>query len=237
MRAAGAAGSGLEAGVVPLATYGNAAIPVPYVIARSGELVEDRPVFAMDQRRGREEPYLTYAPGKAADWVSGMLRVRVADTGVGEPLWRKVNTVRQWKCMNELLCQICGLPAAEPGQPLAWVLTEASFQALSWVRDAGDTNQPAVCREHLSVSLRLCPRLRAGAEVVMVEYAEPVAVLAAVFEPGPGADWRIPKLVGHNVYVGLDEFARHPRVLATQLVMRLYGIRRGDGGAESVSTG
>ncbi|WP_214109806.1 hypothetical protein [Acrocarpospora catenulata] len=231
----------MRAGVIPLAAFGDGGeIPVPYVIARSGELVNDPLLFAMDWSRRREVLYLTYASRRAADWVGGILRARVLDSGVGDPLWRQVNTVRQWRCMSELLCQVCGLPAAEPGEPIPWILTETAFHGLAGVPDAdggagngdaGDTNQPPTCRRCIPSALAFCPRLGVSAEVVTAGSAEPVAVLGELFQPGEGAGWRWPVSVGHNVYIGLDEFARHPRVLATQLVMRLHDIRREGGGA------
>ncbi|WP_214107275.1 hypothetical protein [Acrocarpospora catenulata] len=197
---------------------------VPYVIARSEEIVCDPLYFYSDARWG---VFLSYQRRRAADWLHGILRARVLDTSEGEPMWRQVNTLRQWRCMDEGLCQVCGREAAQPGQPMPWILTETAFHALSWRADAGDTNAPPTCWDCIPVALEQCPRLGVSAEVVTVAWREPIAVLGDLYRPGPGVGWQLPSPVQRQVYVGLDEFARHPRVLANQLVVRLHGIERG----------
>ncbi|MEO3853525.1 hypothetical protein [Acrocarpospora sp. B8E8] len=194
---------------------------VPYVLAFSGELVSTPVRFCAVKPGGGLR--LSYPIPQKGDWSYGVLRARAARHRRGEVLWRKVNPVRQWNCMRAIWCQVCGRDARDPDSGrMSWIITPTAFRPVAWLPEAGDTNQPATCQGCVPEALEMCPRLGVGARVVSVGEAEPVAVLADVFQPGRGGAAILSR---HNVYVGLDEFALHPRVLATQLVVRLHDIR------------
>jgi hypothetical protein len=195
------------------------ALRVPRVIAWSGEAVDQKLLF--EEHRASGGFRLTHASHvRDTDWKYGVLRPRVKDAwGSGEPLWRMLNSRRQWRYMEQNKCQVCSKPAADPDGRIPWVITETGYRATA---DAGLTNAPATCRACMPEALALCPQLRKSSAVYTVAAAEPVAVLAETFEPGPNLE---AVKTGHNVQVDLDEFARLPYVLATQLVVRLEDLR------------
>jgi hypothetical protein len=202
---------------------------VPYVLAFSGELVSTPVAFRAPSRWGGGGLRLSYPDARRGDWRFGVLRARVRRNREGEVRWRKVNTFRQWRCMERARCQVCGGDARDPAfGRVGWIITPTAFRPVDGLNNGGDTNQPATCAGCVPDALAMCPRLGGGAAVVSVGEVEPVAVLANVYRLGRGG---VAVLSGHNVYVGLDEFARHPFVLATQLVVRLYDIRPERAGA------
>ncbi|MEQ4724050.1 hypothetical protein [Nonomuraea sp. B19D2] len=99
---------------------------VPYTIAYANEIVTDPIGFVPYAGRLR----LSYLPSKPGDWITdplapslgrvgSILRARVRDLRNrpdrrGAERMRKLNTLRQWRCMDKLLCQVCGDPAADP---------------------------------------------------------------------------------------------------------------------------
>ncbi|NAS26640.1 hypothetical protein GT755_33820 [Herbidospora sp. NEAU-GS84] len=196
---------------------------VPYVLARSKELVTD-PIRFVYSRAVYE---LVYAlVGRRSDVAMGVLRARVKTSARGEVMWRLVNSIRQWRCMTKKLCQVCGETAGREGDGIPWILTQSAFQTMSYLPpDCGDTNSPPTCRACWPEALKRCPELKSHARVVTVREVEPVAVLGDVYRPSSGPHWRTPELVQEQAYVPLDEFARLPMVLATQLVLLLHGIR------------
>lgn len=192
---------------------------VPYVIAWSGEAVAHPLVFSASHYS--DGPRLTYIDPRPSDWVDGVLRARIRTSRRGEPMWRMLNVARQWECMRGLLCQVCGGSGIDPATGrIWWVLTETGFRATS--ADGGHTNAPPTCPKCIPESLAYCPQLRKSSAVYTAVCAVPAGVLAEVFEPTANGAARH---VGHNEFVGFDEPARHPFVLATQLVMQLHDLR------------
>ncbi|WP_143590999.1 hypothetical protein [Thermoactinospora rubra] len=197
----------------------STAMTVPYVIAWSGEAVPHRLVFVPHRASGGLR--LDYPDPLPDDRVNDLLWARVKLNRRGEPMWRLLNSRRQRRCMERHLCQVCGRPAGdlETGRTW-WVITETAFRAIG--DDGGLTNAPPTCPRCIPESLRWCPQLRKSATVYTATRAEPAGVLAEVFEPSLGG---VALPVGHNEFVGFDEFARHPFVLATQLVVQLSGMQ------------
>ncbi|WP_214409875.1 hypothetical protein [Sphaerisporangium fuscum] len=189
---------------------------VPYVIAWSGEAVTHPLMFTEHGVRR-----LTYIDARPSDWVDGMLRARTGVDRGGEPVWRALNVHRQWLCMEALLCQVCGASGRhlDTGR-IWWVVTETAFRAIDVA--SGLTNAPPTCPACVPDSLASCPQLRKSSAVYTVAVAEPVGVLAEVFEPGPDG---MARRTGHNEFVRFDEPGRHPYILATQLVVRLEDMR------------
>ncbi|MBG0818607.1 hypothetical protein [Planomonospora sp. ID82291] len=202
-------------------TVAEPKIRVPYVIARSGEIVNQHPRFVSKLGGGLR---LAYDRPRPNDWAHGVLRVRVRTTREGQPQWRLLNTRRQWECMEKNLCQVCGEVATDPvSGRIPWIMTETAFRDVPGEPGNGYTSAPATCRACIGDALALCPRLHISSAVCTVAYAEPVAVLAEVFQPGPGR--RAVHTGEHNVFVRLDDEVLLPRVLATQLIVKVHDLQ------------
>lgn len=193
---------------------------VPYVIAYAGEEVTDRLTF--EPHRGSDGGMrLAYDPPKPGDRIAGILRARVHDMHTkpdrrGPERMRKLNTRRQWRCMDRLLCQVCSRPATDPATRLTWWILVPAVLDSEW-----RTNAPPTCRGCIEVALRECPMLQDNASVCTVSETEAAGVLADMYVPGAGG----PELSVHNVFVAWDAFAYHPRALATSQVVQLHGVR------------
>ncbi|SDH08960.1 hypothetical protein SAMN05421505_11184 [Sinosporangium album] len=193
------------------------ALRVPHVIAYSEEAVPQHLAF---RRSAMQEPYLSYPNPRGTDWALGVLRARVRGNRRGQPQWRFMNTARQWRCMVKGLCQVCGQPAIDPDGRLPWIITETAYRQLG---DGHHTSAPATCRHCIPESLASCPQLRKSGEVYTAASAEPSAVLADMFAPGPGG--RAVHTGEHNVFVSLEWTDLVRSALATQLIVRLHDLR------------
>lgn len=216
---------------------------VPYVIAYAGEEVRPRLIFA--QHSGSDGGMrLAYTDPRPNDRVRGILRARVRDLHTkpgkrGPERMRKLNTRRQWACMDRLLCQVCARPATDPDTGrIWWILVAAVFEPTGeavyrhgrpWTE--GRTNAPPTCRGCVEVALRECPMLQERALVCTAEKAASAGVLADMYEPSPGL---APVLTAHNVFVAWEAFSRHPRALATSQVVQLYDIQPADSSAQEL---
>ncbi|WP_343948203.1 hypothetical protein [Nonomuraea longicatena] len=191
---------------------------MPYITAWSDEERPQGVGFAHHAEAGGQR--LTYTDPQPNDWIYGVLRARHGIGRSGRPLWKQVNTLRQWRCMTHRLCQVCGESAVDPASGrVSWLLTET---VVSVAPGQGYTNAPPTCRSCIPESLAACPRLRRGAVGYSVEDVEPYGVLAHVFRPTPGGGAVI---VDRSVMVQLDEFGRLTRALAHQLVVLLSGLQ------------
>ncbi|WP_436757565.1 hypothetical protein [Streptosporangium sp. V21-05] len=75
--------------------------PDPYVIAHADE-VAPRPLrFTRCPLGGLR---LAYEDPRRGDMAHGVLRVRVLNSRRGAPQWRRLNTLRRWRCMEKPLC-------------------------------------------------------------------------------------------------------------------------------------
>lgn len=193
---------------------------VPFVIAHAGE-VAPQPLLFVQKSGG---PRLVYDDQRRADTNLGVLRARVLDTREGAPQWRMLNTLRQWRCMTKTLCQVCGRVATDPETGrIPWITTATAFEAIPGDPRGGFTSAPATCWDCIPESLDTCPRLHVSSAVWTVAGAEPAAILADMYAPGPGG--RAVHTGDHNVLIHLDEPNLLRRALATQLVVRLRDMR------------
>ncbi|MET8005111.1 hypothetical protein [Nonomuraea glycinis] len=197
-------------------------ITVPYVIAYANELLQDPIQFEPHAHELR----LAYSQCRRSDWVHGILRARVRDLRDrpgkrGPERMRKLNTRRQWRCMDKLLCQVCGKPATdlETGH-IPWLLTETVFDATS--EDSGRTNAPPTCWNCIAYAREECPMLQNDAALHIVTSAVSVGVLADLYEPGVFSEQ--PVLARHNVFVAWDAHRYHASALATSQVVELHGM-------------
>lgn len=209
---------------------------VPYVIAYSNELVDDRIWF--DRVGGRLR--LAYQPPREGDWygtagslqyASCILRARVRDLRDqppevrGHERMRRLNTGRQWRCMDELWCQVCGRPASDPDTGRTpWLLVSTVFEATG--TDAGRTNAPPCCWDCIPKALKECRMLRAEWPwMCTVERVTTAGVLADVYRPTPTG---LPSLQVHNAFVSWTDARWHPYALAVAQVVELHGMARFD---------
>jgi hypothetical protein len=196
---------------------------IPYVIAYANELVEDPILF----ERHADELRLAYHQHRRSDWVHGILRARIRDLRDrldrrGPERMRKLNTRRQWRCMDKLLCQVCGNSATNPETGLIpWLLTKTVFEATG--EDSGRTNAPPTCWSCVAKALEGCPMLQDNAALHTVTSATSVGVLADMYEPGLFSER--PVLARHNVFIAWDAHRYHPCALATSQVLELHGMK------------
>lgn len=206
---------------------------VPYTVAYANELVSDPIGFVPYAGRMR----LSYLPSKAGDWVShdaarlgsvgGILRARTRDlrddpAKRGPERMRKLNTRRQWRCMDKLLCQVCGEPVTgSVSGAIPWALTKTVFERTSL--RSGRTNAPPTCWTCIPKALEECPMLHEHFSLYTVTAVRSVGVLADLYRPGVFSPVT---LVAHNVFVGWDDFQHHPYALATAQVVELCGMKQ-----------
>lgn len=197
---------------------------VPYTIAYANELVEDPIHFEWHNHEYR----LTYGRPRRSDWVHGILRGRTRDLRDkperrGPERMRKLNTRRQWRCMNKLLCQVCGRPASDPATGrIPWALTSTVFEQTGPF--SGRTNAPPTCWRCIPKALEECPMLREDFAVFTVARVMSAGVLADLY--AVGVDPLVPMLTDHNVFVAWDAHRYHRYALAVAHVVELHGMRR-----------
>ncbi|SEN89375.1 hypothetical protein [Nonomuraea pusilla] len=206
---------------------------IPYVIAFANEERRDRLVF--QRHAGSDDGVrLAYEPRHKGDRIGGILRARVDNlrsrpNARGPERMRKLNTRRQWECMDYLLCQVCRGPATDPDTGrIWWALVPTVFESTLVIGDdwwVGRTNAPPTCKECIPKALEECPMLAEHARIYTVAEVEPSGVLADMYEPGPGL-LPIPVPGKRNVYVAWDAFSYHARALAVAQVVHLYGMVR-----------
>ncbi|MEU6778620.1 hypothetical protein ABZ912_05410 [Nonomuraea angiospora] len=201
----------------------NGYTTVPYTIAYANELVKDPIAFEQHDYEFR----LTYRDRpRRRDWVNGILRARSLDLRDrpderGSERMRKLNVLRQWRCMDDLLCQVCGEPATDQESSLTpWLLVETVFEATG--DDCGRTNAPPTCWGCIPKALEECPMLQEKATLCTVETALSAGVLADLYWPVNGDR---PRLQRRNVFVAWDAIAYHPYALAVAQVVELHGMR------------
>ncbi|MCF6476444.1 hypothetical protein FAF44_50110 [Nonomuraea sp. MG754425] len=194
---------------------------VPYTIAYANELVEDPISFEWHNRENR----LTYGKPRRGDWMHGVLLGRVRDLRDrpdrrGPERMRKLNRQRQRRCMDKLLCQVCGAPATDPDSGLIpWVLTKTVFERTG--PDSGRTNAPPTCWTCMPEALEQCPMLNDDFALYTVASTTSAGVLADLYRLGVPT----PTLSRRNVFVAWDAIAFHARALATSHVVELHGMR------------
>ncbi|MFE3448151.1 hypothetical protein ACFXJ8_04370 [Nonomuraea sp. NPDC059194] len=195
---------------------------VPYTIAYANELVADPIYFEWHAHEYR----LTYGKPRRGDWVNGILRARVRDwrnrpDRRGPERMRKLNTARQWRCMDRLLCQVCGGPATdrETGR-IPWALTKTVFERTG--PDSGRTNAPPSCLSCIPKAMEQCPMLRDDFTFYTVASTTSAGVLSDLYDHGICDR---PILAKHNVFVAWDAVRYHAYALAVAQVVELHGMK------------
>lgn len=135
---------------------------------------------------------------------------------------RKLNTRRQWRCMDKLLCQVCGEPARDPETRLTpWALTSTVFERTG--PDSGRTNAPPTCWTCIPKALAECPKLLEDFAIYTVADATSAGVLADTYKPS--VLFGQPALDQHNVFIAWDAHRHHASALAVAQVVELHGMR------------
>lgn len=195
---------------------------IPFTIAFAHEEVKDLIVFEWHDHECR----LAYERPRLDDRVHGILRGRVRDLLDrpdlrGPARMRKLNTRRQWRCMDELLCQVCGEPARDPWTGrIPWVLPSTVFERTG--PDRGRTNAPPTCWSCMPKALEECPMLRKDSALCAVTRTVSAGVLADLYQPRGLAV--VPSLSRHHVFVAWDAHRYHGRALAVAQVLELRGM-------------
>lgn len=194
---------------------GERRVAVPYVTAWSGER---EPSCQLIERRGAGIGYADEIPTDRDE--HGILWYRtLSRPGVGRPLFGDVNSLRQRRAMQRLLCQVCGGPADRNEDGVLWLLRDHREDWTGWPESMGAV-EPPVCLPCVSVSVRLCPALRGNAVVVRVREFPIVGVRGALYRGGCS-----PVAVAHTVLGFDDPAARWIR--AVGLVRQLRGCTIG----------
>ncbi|GAA3415962.1 hypothetical protein [Streptosporangium vulgare] len=194
---------------------------VPYVIAHADE-VAPQPLWFVRRPLGGMQ--LAYKDPRRGDAVRGVLRVRVLTNRRGAPQWRKLNTLRQWRCMERMRCQVCGKAATDPATGrIPWIMTDTAFREIPDEPTGGLASAPPTCWACIPEALATCPQLRISSTVCTVARAEPVAVLADMFTPGPGR--RAIPTGERNVEISLKDETVLPYALATQLIVHVHDLQ------------
>jgi hypothetical protein len=207
---------------------------IPYVIAYSNEIVTDQIWFERSPGGGER---LSYQPPGDDDWFgfggvrrqgSGLLRARVLDLRDqppevrGHERMRKLNTLRQWRAMDELLCQVCARPAVDlKTGTWPWLLVRTVFERTG--PTSGRTNAPPCCWSCIPKALEECAMLRD--EPVMVCTASnvtSVGVLADIYQPMPITGQPKPHM--RNMFISWRNASWHPFALAVAQMVELHGI-------------
>lgn len=159
---------------------------------------------------------LTYRDALPRDWMFGVLWARCGTGQEGKILWNMVHTLRQRRCMLNRLCRVCGEPATDPDTGrITWIMP---FAATGVLRSTMSTAHPPTCKAHVSEALAACPYLRAGTPVVCtVSDYSPIGVLANVY--GYAGRGRVVE-THRQRNIGLDNFDRLHRAVATQLIVQ-----------------
>lgn len=188
---------------------------VPYTTSWSSEDSLPMPVI---ERRGYG---IAYAGEIAADRdTQGVLWQRtISRPGEGRPEFGKVHSLRQRRAMRRLLCQVCGEPADRTDEGLLWLLPDYRQDWTTWPEGMGNV-EPPICRSCVSVSVRLCPKLRRdGGAVVRVREYPIVGVRGLLYAPGPTEP-----IVVNDEVIGFDDpLIRWVR--AVGLVRQMLGCR------------
>ncbi|GAA4219424.1 hypothetical protein FHR32_000388 [Streptosporangium album] len=194
---------------------------VPFVIAHAGESAPQSLSFVNKPFSGLR---LVYDNPRRGDEVGRVLRARVLNNRRGEPQWKLLNTARQWRCMEKLLCQVCGRVATDPKTGrIPWITTATAFREIPGDADSGLTSAPPTCAACIPESLSMCPRLHVSSAVWTVARREPAAILADMYSPD--LNGRPVHTGERNFFVGLDEPDLLRYALATQLVVRIEDMQ------------
>ncbi|GAA3199418.1 hypothetical protein GCM10010486_81560 [Nonomuraea roseoviolacea subsp. carminata] len=193
-------------------TAGERAFRYPYVIGWTGE-AQNPPLKWVPRHGGLR---LSYAVPHRDDFRNGVLLLRQSQNRTGRPDFKTVNTLRQWRCMDKRLCQVCARSAVDRETGRIWWLLSSGYGG----DGDGYTNAPPTCPACIPEAISRCSHLRRNAAVFTVGDCYPFGVRADVFVP------YLPPLVPfeRNAVVRFDDYDMH-HALARELLMRLHDVQ------------
>ncbi|MEU4224728.1 hypothetical protein AB0F17_10555 [Nonomuraea sp. NPDC026600] len=194
------------------AKVSETAFRYPYVIGWTGE-TQNPPLKWVPRRGGLR---LGYVVPHRDDFGNGVLRLRQSQNRAGRPDFKTVNTLRQWRCMEKRLCQVCARSAVDRATGRIWWLLSSGYGG----DGDGYTNAPPTCPTCIPEAISQCSHLRRNAAVFTVGGCSPYGVRADVFVP------YLPPLVPfeRNAILRFDDYDMH-HVLARELLMRLQDVQ------------
>jgi hypothetical protein len=151
--------------VVSASQLTHRGLTVPYITPWSGESIHIptlvRAGSGLEHRLGYADESLYDRDWQGALWA----RHRLA-RGNGRPQFDGVHTLRQRRCMNDLLCQVCACRAqTDDGEATLFILRNDGRR----IEEGERTTAPPVCSQHALEAAVHCPHLRAGHVVVRVQ--------------------------------------------------------------------
>ncbi|MEU8919501.1 hypothetical protein AB0D10_01020 [Kitasatospora sp. NPDC048545] len=161
-----------------LLTDPRVGLPVPYIVAWSPETPTPPTVV---RRHGPQGQYLGYADEHPGDrhWRGFLLPRETLARGRGHAKFASIHTRRQIRCMRDLLCQVCAMPAHEDGERSAVFLFAGTDRPVEGAVIA----IPPVCPTCIPTAVSMCPRLRAGFTAVRAQDSRPWGLKGVVHDP------------------------------------------------------
>lgn len=189
---------------------------VPYITAYDEEL-PDLQLMLVPDAGTTQRVRLGFVGAVEQDWNQGVLWYRAGLHRRGKPEWRLVNTLRQRRCMSQLLCQVCGGTAVMRDGRISWLLAAPAERSAAGVQF---TSAPPTCESCIPEALATCPRLGAGM-VCSVQAAHPYGVRGDLMKvTGSGL---VTAAADH--FATLDAYRQLEFMLAKQLVVALEDLR------------
>jgi hypothetical protein len=137
----------------------------------------------------------------------------------GRVLYDCMNTYRQRKCMEKMLCQVCAGPADRNEQGWLFIDWRREDSPPTWP-ERSVTSMPPLCAEHARVSARQCPFLRrADHAVLRVRKPQLYGVSGAVYTLTADG-WH----ASENDYLSAYSKPRIPGMLASRLHRELRRV-------------
>jgi hypothetical protein len=133
--------------------------------------------------------------------------------GRGFPYFARVHPLRQRRCMNRLLCQVCGEPAAADERGTLFMLTFTDAAGVrAGTQDTVLTSNPPVCAPCSELAARRCPHLGRGNAAVYARTVTPWGVYGILAAPEGNysgqtaayADQRIHRMIAGQQMVTLS---------------------------------
>lgn len=174
---------------------------VPYVVAWTAETPQVAPVTIRPGRNGARLGYVHEDP--VADLCNEVLWVRQPIApGRGRPHFAGIHSRRQRRCLQYMLCQVCGVStfARADGRHL-FLLRSHGEQPIA---EGERTTAGPVCVPCAVQSVTYCPHLRGSYAAALVSYCPTWGVAGVVYDPDTlqpllpaGPDEGL-ELVGHD---------------------------------------
>ncbi|WP_073772710.1 hypothetical protein [Streptomyces sp. MJM1172] len=200
-------------------------VPIPYVAAYSNELGPAESELCLEWPANGKPPHLAYQHPRPDDRDShGNLWVRMTRPGaeeLGAVRFDSMDPLRQRRCMEELLCQVCAEPAEREHGTLFIEWQHENEPPMRPNRIT--TDMPPVCPTCLPLSLRYCRYLRDEKSVTLLLVRKSVlcGVSGTLYRVDPSLTQWIPS--GADAYSSFNK-PRFPGMLAQRMYRRLHGV-------------